>query len=149
MRLIRDLMVFFFFFSHPGTGHSQWEDLARCQGTSCYEEMYLCRVPLQSAEESFWFNAHRQGIWSPKQVHLMHWSWDKMATILQMTFPSAFLWMKTFEFKWNFTEICYGVIIYTATLVQIMAWHRTGDKPLSEPMLECLYVSLGLNELTR
>ena len=22
-------------------------------------------------------------------------------------------------------------------LVQIMAWHRTGDKPLSEPMLTC------------
>ena len=36
-------------------------------------------------------------------------------------------------------------------LVQIMAWHRPGDKPLSEPMLVidhwCIYASLGLNEL--
>ena len=36
-------------------------------------------------------------------------------------------------------------------LVQIMAWHRAGDKPLSEPMmvrlLMHLYASLGLNNL--
>ena len=41
-------------------------------------------------------------------------------------------------------------------LVQIMAWRRAGDKPLSEPMMVSLlthicvriYASLGLNELT-
>ena len=37
-------------------------------------------------------------------------------------------------------------------LVEIMAWPRPGDKPLSEPMLVSLpthlYASLGLNELT-
>ena len=37
------------------------------------------------------------------------------------------------------------------SLVQIMAWCRPGDKPLSEPMMVCLlmhiYESLGLNEL--
>ena len=38
-------------------------------------------------------------------------------------------------------------------LVQIMAWRRLGDKPLSEPMMDSLpthniYASLGLNELT-
>ena len=36
-------------------------------------------------------------------------------------------------------------------LVQIMAWRRPGDKPLSEPMmvsLPMIYASLGLNELT-
>ena len=37
-------------------------------------------------------------------------------------------------------------------LVQIMAWRRLGDKPLSEPMMfslptHRLYVSLGINEL--
>ena len=31
-------------------------------------------------------------------------------------------------------------------LVQIMAWRRPGDKPLSEPMRR-IYASLGLNEL--
>ena len=38
------------------------------------------------------------------------------------------------------------------SLVQIMAWCRSGDKPLSEPMmvnlLTHIYASLGLNELT-
>ena len=36
-------------------------------------------------------------------------------------------------------------------LVQIMAWRRPGDKPLSEPMLLVywrIYASLGHNELT-
>ena len=36
-------------------------------------------------------------------------------------------------------------------LVQIMAWRRPGDKPLSEPMMLVywlIYASLGLNELT-
>ena len=36
-------------------------------------------------------------------------------------------------------------------LVQIMAWRRPGDKPLSGPMMgkfgDALYASLGLNEL--
>ena len=34
-------------------------------------------------------------------------------------------------------------------LVQIMAWHRPGDKPLSEPMMVSFptHISLGLNEL--
>ena len=36
-------------------------------------------------------------------------------------------------------------------LVQIMAWRRSGDKPLSEPMMlvyRRIYASLGLNELS-
>ena len=34
-------------------------------------------------------------------------------------------------------------------LVQIMAWRRSGDKPLSEPMIVywCIYASFGFNEL--
>ena len=38
-----------------------------------------------------------------------------------------------------------------SAVVQIMAWRRPGDKPLSEPMMVSLrriYASLGLNELT-
>ena len=45
-----------------------------------------------------------------------------------------------------------GRIHNITSLVQIMAWCRPGDKPLSEPMmvrlLTHLYASLGLNELT-
>ena len=31
-------------------------------------------------------------------------------------------------------------------LVHVMAWHRSGDKPLSEPVFWRIYVSFGLNE---
>ena len=44
-----------------------------------------------------------------------------------------------------------GPINNTIALVQIMAWHRPGDEPLSEPMMIILlthiYVSLSLNKL--
>ena len=42
-----------------------------------------------------------------------------------------------------------GPINNIPALVQIMAWRRQGDKPLSEPMIVywCIYASLGLNEL--
>ena len=42
-----------------------------------------------------------------------------------------------------------GPINNVSALVQIMAWGREGDKPLSEPMIDyrCIFVSLGLNEL--
>ena len=44
-----------------------------------------------------------------------------------------------------------GPINNNPALVQIMAWRRAGDKPLSEPMMASLlthiYASLGLNEL--
>ena len=42
-----------------------------------------------------------------------------------------------------------GPINNISTLVQIMAWRRSGDKPLSESMLlvyRRIYASLGLNE---
>ena len=43
-----------------------------------------------------------------------------------------------------------GSINNIPVLVQVMAWCRPGDKPLSEPMMvryHCIYVSLDLNEL--
>ena len=43
-----------------------------------------------------------------------------------------------------------GPVDNNPTLVQIMAWHWTGNKPLSEPMtalFDDVYVSLCLNEL--
>ena len=39
-------------------------------------------------------------------------------------------------------------IINIQTLVQIMAWRRSGDKPLFEPMMVSICASLGPNELT-
>ena len=42
-----------------------------------------------------------------------------------------------------------GTIDYIIALVQIMAWRRPGDKPLSEPMMVNwhIYASLCLSEL--
>ena len=42
--------------------------------------------------------------------------------------------MKIFVFDPNFF-VPKGLIDNKAALVQVMAWHRTGDKPLFEPML--------------
>ena len=61
---------------------------------------------------------------------------DKMAAISQTIFSDAFSWLKSFVFWLNFTEVFpKGPDDNNPVLVQIMAWRRIGDKPLSEPML--------------
>ena len=70
------------------------------------------------------------------RCYLTHWGRDKMNAISQTTFSSAFSWMKIFEFrlKFHWSFFPKGSINIPA-LVQIMAWRRSGDKPLSEPMM--------------
>ena len=68
---------------------------------------------------------------------LTHWGGDKMAAIFQTTLSNAFSWMKMFEFRLRFHWILFPGVQLTI-LVQIMAWRRSGDKPLSEPMMVCL-----------
>ena len=64
---------------------------------------------------------------------LTHLPLDKMAAILaDDIFKCIFL----NENDSNFTEICPRTPTDNkAALVQVMAWRRTGDKPLPEPML--------------
>ena len=55
-----------------------------------------------------------------------------MGAISQTTLPNLF-------FEWHFfnqdTKVCpEGPINNIPALVQVMAWRRPGDKPLSEPM---------------
>ena len=73
-------------------------------------------------------------------INLTHWGRDKMDAISQTTPSSAFSWMKIFEFRikfqWSFVPKC--PINNKPALVQIMAWCRPGDKPLSEPMMVSL-----------
>ena len=67
---------------------------------------------------------------------LTHWGWDKMTTILQMTFSINFSEWKLVCFDTNLNEISsQGPIDKKSALVQMMGWHWTGNKPLSEPML--------------
>ena len=60
--------------------------------------------------------------WAPCWPHEL--CYLGMAAFSQTTFSNAFSWMKRYGFRLK--------------LVQIIAWHRTGDKPLSEPMLVSL-----------
>ena len=52
--------------------------------------------------------------------------------LLQMKYLNVFPWKKVFvlwsKFHWNFSS--YG----RNRLIQVMAWHRTGDKALAEPV---------------
>ena len=65
-----------------------------------------------------------------------HWGRDKMAAISQTTFSSALSCMKMFECRFEFLKfVPKGPINNIPALVQIMAWRRPGDKPLSEPMM--------------
>ena len=68
---------------------------------------------------------------------LTHWKWDKMATILQMTLWNAFPGMEIFvlRLKKSLQFVRKVSINNQPTLFQIMAWRRTDDKPLSEPMM--------------
>ena len=74
-----------------------------------------------------------------------------MAAISQTLFWNAFSWMKMWEFVFSLKFVPKGSINNIPSLVQVMAWRRPGDKPLSEPTLVSLlthiYASLGLNEL--
>ena len=66
----------------------------------------------------------------------MHWGRDNMAAISQKTFSNAFSWMKIYgcrlTFHWN---LFLRVELTIFQMDQIMAWRRTGDKSLSEPMI--------------
>ena len=70
---------------------------------------------------------------------LTHWGRDKMAAISQTTFSNAFSWMKIYQFRLRFHwKFFPREEIYIPALVQIMAWRRRGDKPLSEPVMVSL-----------
>ena len=67
---------------------------------------------------------------------LTHWGRHKMAAIFA---DDIFKWIFSNENVWISIKISLkfaprGPISNIPALVQIMAWHRPGDKPLSEPM---------------
>ena len=67
---------------------------------------------------------------------LSHWGQDKMTVILKTTLsnPFTFSWIKIVVFGYKFRwKLFKGPINNMPSLVQIMAWCWTGDKPLSPP----------------
>ena len=59
--------------------------------------------------------------------------WTKWLPFSRWHFKMHFHEWKVLYFDSKFTEVCS--IDNKSALVQVMAWHRTGDKPLPEPML--------------
>ena len=71
--------------------------------------------------------------------HITHWGRNEMDSILQNVFSS----MKMYRFSINISRkfVPKGPISNIPALVQIMAWRRPGDKPLSEPVMTSLQTS--------
>ena len=71
---------------------------------------------------------------------LTHWGRNKMAAVSQRTLSNAFSWMKNvrISIKVSLKFVPKGPINNIPSLVQIMAWRRPGDKPLSDQMLVSL-----------
>ena len=66
-----------------------------------------------------------------------------MAAIFLMTFQNIFF-MKIYEFgKKSLKPVPKGPINNVPALVQILAWRRTGDNPLFEPMMVSLLMHMG------
>ena len=61
---------------------------------------------------------------------------DKMAANLQTTFSNVFSWSEwSISIQISLKFVPKDPIHNKSALVQVMAWHNTGDKPLPEPML--------------
>ena len=66
---------------------------------------------------------------------LTHWGRDEIDAILQ-TLSNSFSLVKIYWFRLKFHwSLSSGPINNIPTLVQTMAWHQPGDKPISEPMI--------------
>ena len=78
---------------------------------------------------------------------------DAMDSILQTTFSNAIFFNENIWISIRISPkfVPKNPINIMPAFVQIMAWCRLGDEPLTEPMMVKLwriYASLGLNELT-
>ena len=72
------------------------------------------------------------------------WKWNrnKLLSFCRQQFLKAFFLNENYYIlipnSINFVP--KGTLINKSTLDQVMVWHRTGDKPLPDSMLTCLYV---------
>ena len=74
---------------------------------------------------------------------LTHWGQDtKWPPFCRQHFQMHFLEWKHLKSDYNFNCIPKGWIKNIPALVQIMAWHRLGGKPLPEPMMVSLLMHI-------
>ena len=87
-------------------------------------------------------------------MELTHLSLNKTAATWQTTFSNAFSWLKSFFFfiiRISLKFVPKGPIDNKSALIQVMALHSIGNKPLPKPMLNeftDVYVALRGDELT-
>ena len=86
---------------------------------------------------------HMEPMITAAPLALTHWGRDKTDDI-----SAPFSWMKIFEFRlkfqWNFFHITINIIL---ALVQIMAWRRSGEKPIDELMMVSLLTHICVTRL--
>ena len=76
-------------------------------------------------------------------MSLTHWGRDKMAAIFKCIFFNENVWI---SIKVSLTFVPKAPINNIPTLVQIMAWRRPGNKPLSEPMMVSLLTHICITQ---
>ena len=76
-------------------------------------------------------------LYYPSINMLTHWGWDEINNISKTTFSNVFFFNENvwISIKISLKFVPKGPINNIPALVQIMAWRRLGDKPLSEPMM--------------
>ena len=100
----------------------------------CYVIMRNGRLPL-SFHPLFSCDLYSSVNWVA--FGLTHWGWDEIDNISQTTFWNVFPSMKIvwISIKMSLKFVPKGSINNISVLVQIMAWCRSGNKTLSEPMM--------------
>ena len=93
--------------------------------------------PIKLAEHNRWILWKRMR--SLDCLELTHWGRDKMAAISQVRIFKCIFLNENFRVsnKISLKYVPWGLINNVTALVQIMAWRRIGEKPLSEAMLVC------------
>ena len=72
-------------------------------------------------------------IWCVYPDHIEFWT--KWLSLCRIYFQIHFHERNISCFHWNCTQVFPGGPINNLSLVQVMAWRRTGDTPLPEPMM--------------
>ena len=85
--------------------------------------------------------------WNRIEHKLAHWGRDKMGRYFADTFKRIFM-NKNVRISINISLkfVPKGLINNIPALVQIMAWRRPGDKPLSEPMMVSLLTHICVTQ---
>ena len=119
--------------------HTWWQPTSGCIAIfhkyCCFtmftkHESIITNLTMKSLGVYYWYVKIPQcGYMKHGLTNWACWGRDKMAAISQTTFTNAFSWMKMFELRLKFHWSLFPSVHLT------MAWHRTDDKPLSEPMM--------------